>query len=108
MGEELVCLCPYRIRVTCLFRSGHTACGDTNLGVDTRHAYRCIHKAAMASGVLTASTWGRLAEEDTLLAPQLQTIDMDESYMQHSTAAVLMHAFGIRKQHCSLVVCWMV
>lgn len=58
--------------------------------------------------MLNRTSWGRLTITDTLTAPQVQAADEDDSATQRRTAAVLMHAFGMRRQQCSLLVCWTV
>lgn len=58
--------------------------------------------------MLTRASWGRLTISDTLSAPQVQAADEDDSVSQRRTAGVLMHAFGMRRQQCTLLVCWTV
>lgn len=60
------------------------------------------------TGLLTRASWGRLAVTDTLTAPQAQAADEDDTASQRRTASVLMHAFGMRRQQCTLLVCWVV
>ena len=60
------------------------------------------------TGMLTRESWGRLAVTAAVRGPQVQAADEDDSTTQRHTAAVLMHALGMRRQQCSLLVCWTV
>lgn len=60
------------------------------------------------AGLLTPATWGRLAVPNSLTGPQIAAADDDDSVAQGGTAAVLMHALGMRRMHCTLLTCWTV
>lgn len=60
------------------------------------------------AGVLTPASWGRLAVPDALTGPQIAAADDDDSVAQGDTAAILMHALGMRRGHCTLLTCWTV
>jgi hypothetical protein len=60
------------------------------------------------AGILPSSQMGRMTHAEALTTPMVAKIDDDDSLSLSKTADVLMHAFGLRRAQCTLVLRWTV